>query len=257
MKKFFKFIIVILVLTIGAGAAIFIPNKFAMATIFTNDKSKIEYILNNSFKDINNAEYYDITLTLNASYPEGSTLRIIEIKAIMTDEENIEFYAKVTEKAEEEGENSSGESIHYFNNGTLYVLKTEEDEEVKFRYDEINFEDALDNAVGLSTTLFKQDDLDFNDAQYSDFETKSTILLSFKPFMFGQKYTLEKSDEDSTYKEHYYITLSGKLKKFELEVKTFFDTESFYNMNASAVYNNLKEFTIVPLENLEDYIPAP
>lgn len=257
MKKFWIIFSIIMAVLIGVNGFLFISNNFAMTTIISQNKEKIRSLTEDASIKLNKHDYFDITINNFYEYDnfynsKDSITITCNLKLIKDDLDYIFLLSGVREEVEV-AENETIETTYtysaYYNKGDCYFnfLKNNED-----YYKEKQENSIAEEVIGeLLAYDFKKVFMDLDEIMPSDepLNTSSSMVLTFKPFIFGQKFQYSMEDEWKTISYEFYVDVLGTLKRFVLNYLS-----DSYNKTIEITYNSFKKFTIVEPEGLETYM---
>lgn len=240
-----RIIPLILLLAIFAGLGyFFLANDMAMTTLISQNKERICNTYNRAVKSLNSKTAYDYTIKTE-TYVDGkvSTESTKEIKIIYREDVISKIYAITT--------TNDGEVEVFYELvdgvGTTYVTTTPKGAEPeRSKSTTYTVDEVLDTVIGAKPVFLQVGDMASKTTQQvlreyqattkeDHAKTKSSIVMSFKPFYIGAKFKTSSTVDEVQNDFEAYIDVTGKLKKTSLRVGTDTNytrtTNTFNNFN--------------------------
>lgn len=178
MKKFFRFLIVLIIIVGGCAGYFFLANSKMMVSVLKADKDALLTTLNNSIKKVHG--YGNFNFTYKSENKTTKTKQTSQV-LIKFDGEKRYFSAEVTEIVGDKTTNCSYYCEATGDVATIYKTSGEEKTQYKRTWD-LAVAEVMD--VRIANVILQNDYAIAKEDFDKNFES-SKVTFSFKPFYYG------------------------------------------------------------------------
>lgn len=255
MKKFWIIFSIIMAVLIGVNGFLFIPNSFAMTTIVSQNAGKIRTLTEKATRKLNTHDNLSITIDYLIKEDESNYTTMKCSLKVFKDYRDFVFTASVVRVDVVPGDDGQTEKTmdarnYYYNKGDFYihVLANGEGEGIKIKKEDVEIDAAMSEVCGIPLpAVFMEFDVSFFASE--QYKTKSSTLLTFKPFIFGLKFKYSRKYESQNESHEFYVDMFGNLRKY---VTKTWGEGTVKSLKIS--YKNFKKLKIGAPSGLDNYV---